>query len=113
MTGSKRISVVAIAALASWACPANAGEINGNGTQLPAIQSESLCAYSGLNDAEDESALERRFGDPGGFVQSFGYAFGWGGIQDPESFDPRTGEGTAMPGFYCNPTRSGITDPED
>ena len=76
--------------------------------------SQSRCApFSGLNDPDDEGALERRFGDPGGLVQSFGYALGWGGIQDPENFDPRTGGGIAMPGFYCNPTRLGIGDPEE
>jgi hypothetical protein len=100
MTSAKRTCSCAIATLAIWTSPAIAGEINGAGTQLPAVQSESLCAYSGLNDLTDESPFERIFGDPGGRVQSYGY----GGIQDPEDSDPRTGRGSPIPGFWCNPT---------
>jgi hypothetical protein len=79
----------------------------------PFANARSLCSESGFNDPEEDSELERQFGDPGGLVQSFGYALGWGGIHDPENFDPRTGRGTAMPGFYCNPTRFDFSDPDE
>jgi hypothetical protein len=81
---------------------AAAGEVNGNGKELP-LKGHSICKFSGLNDEinEDEPTRTQSYGT---FLQFFGKYYG--GMQ---GMNP--GEGIRMfkefipsPGMACNPT---------
>jgi hypothetical protein len=80
---------------------AAAGEVNGNGKELP-LKGHSICKFSGLNDEinEDEPTRTQSYGT---FLQFFGKYYG--GMQ---GMNP--GEGIRMfkefipsPGMACNP----------
>jgi len=77
------VSVAAIA-LSLSAGAALAGEITGTGKTLEPLHSNSICAYSGLND--DPQGLDPENGPPGR-VQSYGQAVRMGFI-DPRQFNP-------------------------
>jgi hypothetical protein len=66
-------AVVCISALmGAGANAALAGEVNGNGDPVRAVQvTHSICAFSGQNDKPLSTDPE----DPGGRVQSYGYNF--------------------------------------
>lgn len=94
MTKSKTVLVIAAATLAivSAAAPAIAGEVNGNGAELP-LNGASLCKYSGLND--EWTAQEPTL------TQSYGTFFvlikGLAGVDGAKAALP-------SPGVACNPT---------
>lgn len=96
-------TVIASVAVVSTA-PAIAGEIKGpppsqnyTADELD-MHSNSLCAFSGLNDSPEGDPHE---GDPGGIAQSFGYFFGKGGYPISD-LDPRSD--FLSPGYSCNPS---------
>jgi hypothetical protein len=88
--------------------PALAGEITGNGKDLP-VNGNSLCAYSGQNDTPDGLWLPIGPGgalvqiDPGGHVQSYGF---FKSQMDfiPSPSDPAARAGFSFPASSCNPT---------
>jgi len=77
------VSVAAVA-LSLTASAAFAGEITGNGKSLEPLHSNSICAYSGLND--DPTGIDPANGPPGR-VQSYGQDVRAGFI-DPREFNP-------------------------
>lgn len=87
------------------ASPANAGEVTGNGRDLPE-HGKSACAFSGLNDTPGglwlpigpEGALVQV--DPGGHVQSYGAFKKIGFLPSPSDLEAREG---GFPGASCNP----------
>ena len=90
--------------------PASAGEITGNGGNLP-VNGNSLCAYSGLNDTPNGLVLPIGPGgslvviDPGGDVQSYGYFMSHfeNFLSNPS--DPEVRDVFAFPGVGCNPVK--------
>ena len=89
--------------------PAVAGEITGNGKDLP-VNGNSLCAYSGINDTPDGLWLPIGPGgalvqiDPGGPVQSYGYFMAqMDFIVSPS--DPTARDVFGFPGVGCNPIK--------
>ena len=79
-----------------------AGEVNGNGKELP-LKGASICKFSGLNDEinEEEPTRTQSYGT---FLQFFGKAAAadmgvapGAGIKMFKEFIP-------SPGFACNPT---------
>ena len=100
-------SGVMIAALVA-SSPAFAGEVNGNGKELP-LNGASACKYSGLNDTPEGLWLPIGPGgalvqvDPGGHVQSYGYFMAQRDFL-PNPSEP--GGKTRFPGESCNPTRA-------
>ncbi len=95
-------TVCAAAMTAFGSGVAYAGEVNGNGKELP-LQGASICKYSGLNDeiTADEPTRTQSYGT---FLQLYGK---WGaadmevppghGIRMAKEFIP-------SPGLACNPT---------
>jgi hypothetical protein len=75
---------VAAVVLSLGAGSALAGEITGNGKSLEPLHSNSICAYSGLND--DPTGSDPNNGPPGR-VQSYGQDVRAGFI-DPKQFNP-------------------------
>ncbi|MGZ2412490.1 hypothetical protein ACUXST_001919 [Sphingomonas sp. F9_3S_D5_B_2] len=97
----------AIAALVG-STPALAGEVSGNGKDLP-LNGRSLCAYSGQNDTPDGLWVPDGQGgfiqiDPGGHVQSYGY---FKAQQDflPSPSDKDARNPFSFPGLGCNPIK--------
>lgn len=88
--------------------PATAGEVTGNGKDLP-VNGNSPCAFSGINDTPDGLWLPIGPGgalvqvDPGGHVQSYGAFKKIGFLPSPS--DPAAREG-GFPGNGCNPNNS-------
>jgi hypothetical protein len=74
----------AAAVLSLTASVALAGEVTGNGKSLEPLHSNSICAYSGLND--DPTGINPDNGPPGR-TQSFGQDVRKGFI-DPRQFNP-------------------------
>ena len=100
-------SVMAAAVLAT-AAPVSAGEVSGNGKDLP-LNGRSACKYSGINDTPEgfwiEIGGELVQIDPGGHTQSYGSFnahYDWFG--SPSDPDNRAG---AFPAAGCNPNRAG------
>lgn len=79
-------ALLAAATFGMGANAAFAGEITGNGKDLP-VHGKSLCAYSGQNDNPDDP-------EEGGRVQSYGQVVKAGF----KEFAP-------SPGVACNPTK--------
>jgi hypothetical protein len=77
------ISLAAVA-LSLTAGAAFAGEITGNGKTLEPLHSNSICAYSGLND--DPTGINPENGPPGR-TQSYGQDVRKGFIK-PQDFNP-------------------------
>ena len=95
-------TVCAAAMTAFGSGVAFAGEVNGNGKELP-LKGASICKYSGLNDEinEEEPTRTQSYGT---FLQFFGKAAAadmgvapGAGIRMAKEFIP-------SPGFACNPT---------
>lgn len=101
----KHVVLGAMTAAMLAAAPAYAGEITGNGKEL-AINGNSACAFSGINDTPDGLSLPIGPGgalvevDPGGHVQSYGAFKKIGFLPSPS--DPEAREG-GFPGNGCNP----------
>ena len=76
---------VAAVVLSLSASAALAGEITGNGKSLEPLHSNSICAYSGLND--DPTGIDPEHNGPPGRVQSYGQDVKNGFI-DPREFNP-------------------------
>ncbi len=79
----------ALTMVGAAATAASAGEINGNGDRVPAIdQANSICVFSGLND-DPTSPTTPPLGEngPGGTSQSFGQDVRLG-LADPTAFNP-------------------------
>lgn len=104
-------AALAFALAVGGVSPAVAGEITGNGKDLP-VNGNSLCAYSGQNDTPNGLWLPIGPGgalvqvDPGGHVQSYGF---FKSQMDfiPSPSDPDARAAMAFPGTSCNPNRSG------
>ena len=97
---SKFQFAVALAAAATLATPAVAGEITGNGTPID-VNGRSECAYSGYNDQDGDPR------DPGWISQSYGQNVRLTPL-DPSLLDPTNEAGAffvPIPGFACNPNR--------
>jgi hypothetical protein len=101
----KMITVAACAALLTGFSGgvAFAGEVNGNGTELP-LKGASICKYSGLNDEinADEPTRTQSYGT---FLQFFGKAVA-GAMDMPPGAGIqflKAGE-IPSPGMACNPT---------
>lgn len=88
---------IAAAVLVGGTTATFAGEITGQGT-LKEVKGKSVCAFSGLEDAEDFFAP--------GVVQTFGRhpndVF-TGGVSDNRDNIPNS-PGPAAPGVACNPS---------
>lgn len=83
----RRFGVAATAALVAMSLAASAalaGEITGNGKSLEPLHSNSICAYSGLND--DPTGIDPENGPPGR-TQSYGQDVK-NGSADPKAFNP-------------------------
>lgn len=96
---TRRIAAASLAAagLAVFAAsPASAGEVNGNGKELP-LKGASICKYSGLNDVmtPDEPTRTQSYGT---FLHLYQ---GWSGL-DMKTF--KEVSGFPSPGTACNPT---------
>ena len=106
---TKRFLLCVLPAAAMAASPAIAGEISGNGKDLP-VNGRSVCDFSGQNDTPDglwlpigpNGALVQV--DPGGRVQSYGAFKKIGFIGSPS--DPANRE-AGFPGASCNPNGGG------
>jgi hypothetical protein len=100
-------AILAVGLAVGGISPAAAGEITGNGKDLP-VNGNSLCAYSGQNDTPNGLWLPIGPGgalvqiDPGGHVQSYGY---FKAQKDfiPSPSDPDARSGFSFPGNGCNP----------
>lgn len=95
-----KLVVAAAGAMMLGAAPALAGEVTGSGKVID-INGRSECAYSGLNDNDDDPR------DPGGHAQSYGQNVRLTGL-DPSQQDPRNEAGAPfvpIPGYACNPNR--------
>lgn len=83
----------AFALVVAGAAPAFAGEVNGNGERIPAIdQANSICVFSGQNDDPDapttgELTPENAPNGPGGESQSYGQEVRLG-YASPHEFNP-------------------------
>jgi hypothetical protein len=90
--------------------PAFAGEVNGNGKELP-LNGRSVCKYSGLNDTPNGLTITLPDGsslmvDPGGQVQSYGY------FMAQKDFLPnpsQPGGKSQFPGESCNPNNGPVS----
>ena len=108
---SKKLMFGAVGAALVAATPVYAGEVTGNGKDLP-VNGRSLCAYSGQNDTPDGLSLPIGPGgalvqiDPGGHVQSYGYFKSQMDFGGPSS-DPDVRAGFSFPGSGCNPNWAG------
>jgi hypothetical protein len=93
----KKVTVIAAIALALVATggPAVAGEVNGNGKELP-LKGASICKYSGLNDemTEEEPTRTQSYGT---FLALIMKTYGVS-AQEAKMMLP-------SPGDACNPTR--------
>jgi hypothetical protein len=81
---------------------AAAGEVNGNGKELP-LKGNSICKYSGLNDEvnEEEPTRTQSYGT---FLQFFGKYYAEEGMSAGEGI--RTFKMfIPSPGMACNPTK--------
>lgn len=79
------------------ASPASAGEVNGNGKELP-LKGASICKYSGLNDLIDENEPTR--------TQSYGTFLHL--FQSTSGLSMKVFKevsGFPSPGDACNPTK--------
>ena len=97
----------AIAGALSITAPAYAGEVTGNGKDLP-VNGRSLCAYSGQNDTPDGLWVPDGQGgliqiDPGGDVQSYGYFKAQKDFLRSPS-DPDARGAFEFPAVGCNPS---------
>ena len=106
---TKRFFLCVLPAAVMAASPAIAGEVSGNGRDLP-LNGRSVCDFSGQNDTPDglwlpigpNGALVQV--DPGGRVQSYGAFKTIGFIGSPS--DPANRE-AGFPGASCNPNGGG------
>lgn len=96
---ARRLAAVALtsAAFAAIAAgPASAGEVNGNGEELP-LMGHSICKYSGLNDewTDQEPTLTQSYGT---FLVLIKSTTGLSAREVMTGILP-------SPGDACNPTR--------
>jgi hypothetical protein len=77
-------AAAALVAMSLAASAALAGEITGHGRSLEPLHSNSICAYSGLND--DPTGIDPENGPPGR-TQSYGQDVRNGFIA-PQAFNP-------------------------
>ena len=105
MRAAKTVAAAACAAaMTLGAAPAFAGEVNGNGKQLP-LKGNSVCKYSGLND-EINAEEPTRTQSYGTFLQFFGKGYAQMAGMTPGAGIQALKEGMIpSPGMACNPTK--------
>lgn len=97
---SVRFAALAAGAALLLAQPVAAGEVNGNGTVLPAgPNAASHCAYSGLNDDPDGEVFPGRVQNFAHFLKWFADLIGADWLHPLDAPD--------HPSVGCNPTSAG------
>ncbi|NHA69347.1 hypothetical protein [Phycicoccus flavus] len=99
---ARRVAATALAAAAltvTAATPAFAGEVNGNGKDLP-LKGASECKYSGLNDEMTEEEPFR--------TQSYGTIVAF--LVRATGMNPPALGAVGIPGDACNPNGGGFEE---